>query len=376
MINKKKCCGCTACVHICPQSCIAMVEDKMGFLYPIIDEDKCIHCGKCEKVCPSLNKGEKAQSPIFCWGGHAKLELIRKASSSGGLFTVFAEEVINSGGVVFGARMSEDCTIVYHDFVQNVEDLSVFRGSKYVQSDLKKCFPQVQENLKLGRNVLFSGTPCQIDGLRLFLKKDYSNLLTIELICHGTPSPKIFRKYIEYMTNKFNDSITKVNFRNEVGGNVSIMRIDTENGHIYQKNKNIDPYYRMFLSDTCLRESCYQCPSRGLYRRADITLSDFWGVEEAYIDLIDGGGLSLVLCHSQKGKAVFEKIINQCSGHEVDFEKAIKGNPSFFESYSRPLLRDDIENDIEKMSFRKLERKYANKKKTILKRAIKRLCFK
>ena len=102
MINKKKCCGCTACVHICPQSCIAMVEDKMGFLYPIIDEDKCIHCGKCEKVCPSLNKGEKAQSPIFCWGGHAKLELIRKASSSGGLFTVFAEEVINSGGVVFG----------------------------------------------------------------------------------------------------------------------------------------------------------------------------------------------------------------------------------------------------------------------------------
>ena len=374
MVEKTKCCGCSACAQICPLKCIIMREDQLGFLYPEIDNNNhCVHCGLCEKVCPVLNKGEREQAPKMCWGGHANSEIIRKASSSGGLFTLFAESVISDGGVVFGARLSRDCDAVYHDMVETSEELSALRGSKYVQSDINDCYLRAKNQLLKGRQVLFSGTQCQIDGLRLFLGKEYPNLLTVEIICHGTPSPKLYKKYIGYVENKFCDSIKHVCFRNEKGGSIFFMRIESKKGKEYRQSSISDPYFRLFLSDTCLRESCYQCPSKGLYCRADITISDFWGVDNSYPELNDGGGLSLVLLHNDKGVEAFKTILDGCTGHEVDFDKAIRGNIAFYNSYSRPVLRDNIEKEIDTVGFRAIVNKYGQKRERIIKKIGKKI---
>lgn len=241
--------------------------------------------------------------------------------------------------------------------------LCLFRGSKYVQSNMNDCYAKAKEQLLLGRKVLFSGTPCQIDGLRLFLdNKFYPNLLTIEVICHGTPSPKLYRNYIQYIEKKLHDKVNTVNFRDEESGNISIMNIEAQNGKIYRKKSTEDPYFRIFLNDTALRESCYQCPSKGLYYRADITLSDFWGVDNYYSELNDGKGVSLVLLHNDKAVKYFEAIVDKCTGHEVDFEKSISGNMAFFNSYTRNELRDSIEKDIDVLSIGKLAKKYGLKR--------------
>lgn len=237
MVSKTECCGCSACAQLCPQKCITMREDKLGFLYPEVNEDKCVNCGLCEKTCPVLHKPEKEQLPRKCWGGYADSEKIRKESSSGGLFTLFAESIINDGGVVFGARLSADHTSVFHDMVESIDELCLFRGSKYVQSNMNDCYTKAKEQLLLGRKVLFSGTPCQIDGLRLFLNnKNYLNLLTIEVICHGTPSPKLYKKYIQqYIEEKLKDKVKTVNFRDEVGSSILIMSIEAANGKNTEK---------------------------------------------------------------------------------------------------------------------------------------------
>ena len=378
MIPKTECCGCSACAQLCPQKCIIMREDKLGFLYPEIIKDKCVNCGLCEKTCPVLNKPEKEKLPKKCWGGHADSEKIRKESSSGGLFTLFAESTINDGGVVFGARLSADRTAVFHDMVESIDELYLFRGSKYVQSNINDCYTKAKEQLLLGRKVLFSGTPCQIDGLRLFLNnKFYSNLLTIEVICHGTPSPKLYQNYIHnYIEKKLHGKVNTVNFRDEDGGNILVMNVKADNGKKYRKKSGEDPYYRIFLNDTALRESCYQCPSKGLYYRADITLSDFWGVDNMYPELNDGNGVSLVLLHNDKAVQSFEAIVDSCTGHEVDFERAISGNMAFFNSYPRNGLRDNIEKEIDVLSFEKLAKKYGTKREYKIIKAAKHTVYK
>lgn len=363
MVSTDSCCGCGACYTACPTGCISMEADNMGFMYPHMDEEGCIKCGLCEKVCPVLHKGEEEDSIPFAWGGHAADEDIRSASSSGGLFSVFALDILSDGGVVFGAALSDDCKSVWHIAVDSVKDIGRLRGSKYVQSNIGYTYKEAKKYLDEGKKVLFSGTPCQIDGLRLFLKEDYENLLTVEIICHGTPSPKVYEKYIHYMQNKLGSVIERVFFRDEIGGMLSKIKIETGDGTIYREDKFTDPYYKMFLSNTCLRKSCYQCPSRGLHKRADITIGDFWGAENIYQDLIDGKGLSLLIIHTKKGKAAFEGIKNECMGHEVDFNEAIRGNPSFFECYQPTSYRRTIEKDIDKLDFDYLVNKYSKSRK-------------
>lgn len=192
--DKKNCCGCASCVQRCPKHCISLIEDEEGFLYPKVDLETCIDCGLCEKVCPVLNKDEKRE-PLAVYAANNKDEEIRKSSSSGGIFTLLAENIISRGGVVFGARFNEKWEVV-HDFVEKTEDLTLFRGSKYVQSKIGDTYYKASLFLKEGRQVLFSGTPCQIAGLRKYLRKDYDNLLTIDFICHGAPSPGVFRTFL------------------------------------------------------------------------------------------------------------------------------------------------------------------------------------
>lgn len=366
--TKQKCCGCHACYSICPTNCISMKPDKLGFLFPIVDEELCIHCGFCEKVCPALIETARMDRKPYSFGGHAMNQTTRSASSSGGAFHIIAAKIIRDDGVVVGAALTSNYRSVHHIMIESIEELAFLHGSKYVQSKIGDIYKEVKRVLTTGRSVLFSGTPCQVEGLNLYLTKgktdvdmdkSYPNLITVEIICHGTPSPRLYERYIDEMENKLGDCINGVFFRDETGGENLVMRIETENGITYKKDKTKDLYYRMFLSDTCLRESCYQCPSRGLKRRADITLSDFWGAENVAPDLIDGGGLSLISIHTRKGSRMFAEVRREMVGHEVDFNEAIKGNPVFYISYNRPKLRDSIENDVERYDMRKLTSKYA-----------------
>lgn len=368
IINIQNCCGCHACYSICPTNCISMKSDKLGFLYPVVDEDLCIHCGLCEKVCPVLVETADMDERPHSFGGHAMNRAIRSASSSGGAFHILAAKIISGGGVVVGAALTSDYRSTRHIMVESIEGLAFLHGSKYVQSKIGDIYKEVKRILITGRSVLFSGTPCQVEGLNLYLTKgktdvdmdtSYPNLITVEIICHGTPSPRLYERYIDEMENKLGNRINGVFFRDEIGGVYLVMRIETEKGITYRKDQAEDMYYRMFLSDTCLRESCYQCPSRGLKKRADITLSDFWGAENVAPDLIDGRGLSLISVHTRKGSRLFAEVRKEMDGHEVDFNEAIKGNPTFYISHNRPKLRDSIENDIERYDMRKLTRKYA-----------------
>lgn len=193
--KKSDCCGCAACVQRCPKQCISMQEDEEGFLYPAVDKESCIDCGLCEKVCPILSPSSP-HLPHYIYAAKSKDEHIRKHSSSGGVFTLLAEQTINAGGVVFGARFDEKWDVV-HDYSETLEGLSAFRGSKYVQSSIDQSYKQVESFLRGGRLVLFSGTPCQIAGLKRFLRKDYENLTTVDFICHGVPSPKVWRMYLK-----------------------------------------------------------------------------------------------------------------------------------------------------------------------------------
>ena len=198
MINiedKKKCCGCSACVQRCPKQCISLQEDEEGFLYPQVDKKICVNCGLCEKVCPVLNP-VKARKPQVVFAARAIDEKVRLESSSGGVFTVLAELVIERGGVVFGAKFNEKWEVV-HAYTESKEGLSAFRGSKYVQSKIENSYKQAESFLKAGREVLFSGTPCQIAGLKLYLRKEYTNLLTVDFVCHGVPSPMVWKDYLE-----------------------------------------------------------------------------------------------------------------------------------------------------------------------------------
>ena len=193
--DKSQCCGCTACASVCPKMCIAMKEDEEGFLYPEADASLCIGCGLCEKVCPVLHQGD-ARKPLAVYAAKNRDENVRMASSSGGIFSLLAERVIDDGGVVFGARFDDNWEVI-HDFAETKEKLVAFRGSKYVQSCMESCFVQAKRFLDGGRKVLFTGTSCQIAGLKNYLRKDYENLLAVDVVCHGVPSPEAWRKYVK-----------------------------------------------------------------------------------------------------------------------------------------------------------------------------------
>ena len=359
MVEHNKCSGCSACLNACPVQCISMKPDGLGFLYPVIDETACIHCGRCEKVCPALDENRPDSPEPKAFAGHAKDENIRDASSSGGVFSLLAANVLEKGGVVFGAALTGDCSSVKHIRVDNTDDLAKLRGSKYVQSDVGRVFSEVKELLQANRYVLFSGTPCQIDGLRHYLQKDYDNLLLVEVMCHGVPSPNIYQKYLAWVKEKLQADIAHVFFRDEKkSGGLLKIRVISCDGNEYKSDSAKDPFFRMFLKNICLRESCYCCSARGLHPRADITIADYWGVEEYSPELVDGKEISLLLLHNNKGKINYYEIAEQFKGEEIPFQLAILRNPVFFRSCERPDSRNYIEADSEVLSIPQLENKY------------------
>ncbi|MEY8611970.1 Coenzyme F420 hydrogenase/dehydrogenase, beta subunit C-terminal domain [Parabacteroides segnis] len=346
--SKEKCCGCWACVQRCPKHCITMVEDDEGFLYPKVDSSLCIDCSLCEKVCPVINQGEP-RIPDVVYAAKNLNEEIRMASSSGGIFTLLAEEVIAKGGVVFGARFNEEWDVV-HDYTETIEGLSAFRGSKYVQSRVGKCYSQVEEFLEKGRKVLFSGTPCQIAGLKKFLRKEYEDLFMVDFICHGVPSPGVWRLYLkeiqEKVSHKSPDSssffggrkvfIKNIFFRDKQFGwkkfsSVFHFLVAENEGMskesiLFSETLNKNIFLRGFLMDLYLRPSCYLCPSKSLKSGSDITIGDYWGIALILPDFDDDKGVSAVVANSGKGKYLLKSL--KMEYRETSYEDVKIKNPA------------------------------------------------
>lgn len=371
MTDKHNCCGCSACVQTCPKQCIAFEEDKEGFMYPVVDKDKCVDCHLCEKVCPVLNKAD-AKEPIEIFAAFNKDESIRLKSSSGGIFTILAEEVIRQGGVVFGARFDENWEVC-HDYTVTVEGLEFFRGSKYVQSRIENSYRRAKEFLNKGQKVLFSGSPCQIAGLHRYLGKQYDNLLAVDFICHGVPSPKVWRKYLEEIIKnaykgtagknivsqslKVMPEITGINFRDKRAGwkkysfTVTLAEVTDEGKQNLVSRSLIfsqDPYMKAFLSDLILRPSCYQCPAKRGRSESDITIADWWGVKE-YPDkekIDDDKGLCIVLLNSEKGQQYFNKF--DVAKKTITWDEATPQNGGFKETLAVHTKRKYFFNKMDK----------------------------
>lgn len=311
MINiqdKKKCCGCSACEQVCPKGCIQMVADHEGFLYPKVDTSVCIDCHLCEKVCPVLNVESEKERPQKGYIVQHKDEDILRQSTSGGAFTAIASWVIEQGGVVFGAAYNKDF-VVHHDWVERVEELQRFRNSKYTQSEIRETFQETKAFLEAGRIVLYSGTPCQLEGLLNFLKKDYENLITIDVVCRACPSPFVFKKYLEMQGQKFGKSFENVLFRDKYYGyGYSSMTIKTKERILYHEGIDTDPYLRAFFSEISIRPSCTACKFRKRYRKTDFTIWDCFDIAKYSKDMNNDKGATKVLVHTERADAIMLRL--------------------------------------------------------------------
>lgn len=321
--NKTNCCGCTACMNICPKKAISMIEDKEGFLYPKVDKKKCINCGLCEKICPIINKQQEnslKKSLII----RTKNDIQLKNSTSGGFFTPLCNYVLSKNGLVYGVAFNEEKEVV-HTCVSEPERAFIFQGSKYVQSNLNDVFSKIKKDLQNDIYVLFSGTPCQVEGLLKFLNKKYEKLITVDVICHGTPSPLLWRKYVEYMENKYNSKIKAINFRNKTYGyHCGTMFIEFENGKKYYGSARTDYMLKPFFSEISSRPSCYECKFKSLNHLSDFTIFDCWNPQKNNkVIKDDDKGFTNLIINTQNGLNLFDIISNNYEYYNSDFTKAI-----------------------------------------------------
>ena len=358
VIHKEDCCGCNGCVQACPVQCISMKTDEEGFSYPVVDTGRCIGCGLCERVCPVLNRMQP-RTPLVCYAAKNPDEEIRMKSSSGGVFTMLAERTIRNGGVVFGARFDENWDVI-HDYAETIDGIGKFRGSKYVQSRIGDCFKKAKQFLDTGREVLFSGTPCQIAGLKLFLRKNYANLLAVDIICHGVPSPMVWQKYLKeikaregekntVLTYPISDDmpvITGISFRDKaLGWKKYSFALTLAEASASAKNSVLrstvfveDPFMRAFLCNYILRPSCNDCPSKGGRSGSDITIADFWGIQNLLPEFDDDKGVTLAILNTEKGELVFNGLDSVSVACSLD--DAVRRNPYWHSSVKRSALRE------------------------------------
>ena len=322
--DKHNCCGCSACVQTCPKQCISFEEDEQGFRYPLVDKGVCVDCGLCEKVCPVLNAGEPRQ-PLEVYAAINPNEEIRRESSSGGIFTALAKAVLDEGGVVFGARFNDQWEVV-HAYTESREGLAPFRGSKYVQSRVGETYRQAKAFLQQGRKVMYTGTPCQIAGLKRYLGKEYDQLLTVDVVCHGVPSPLVWRDYLRDITANNLSQIASINFRDKSTGwkNYSVKISGKEGKDYVNESFRQNLFMQVFLKDLCLRPSCTNCAAKSGKSCSDLTIADYWGMEDPNWD--DNKGTSLALVHSSQG----QQSMDACgvSKKQTSYEEAYRHNPS------------------------------------------------
>ena len=331
------CTGCSACANACPEQCIQMAADAEGFLRPKIDSSQCVVCGTCQNVCPVLHPKAHSHETVAYAAVH-KDDAIRLESTSGGVFSLLCQWVFDHGGIVFGAAYADDFSVA-HGCVEKASDLSKLRTAKYAQSAIGDSYRQAKTFLEQGRYVLFSGTPCQIGGLRTFLGKDYGRLLTVDLICHGVPSPAVWEHYIQYRGEQDaqGERPTSINLRSKESGWAGYsIRFDYAGGQTYRMPNSQDPYLRCFVKDLCLRPSCYACSFKGIDRCSDFTLGDYWGVWSQLPELDDNQGTSIVLLHSEKAKRIWPELLSGMKAVQVDADQCFSENPSALSSATEP----------------------------------------
>lgn len=343
MINisdKSMCCGCSACQSVCPKNCISLKSDKEGFCYPNIDFDKCIDCHLCEKTCPVINK-EPENIPLNTYAALNENPKIRENSSSGGIFYLLAEKIIEKGGLVFGAKYNEKWDVII-DYTDKIDGVYQFMGSKYVQANPLDSYKKVRLFLEEEKIVLFSGTPCQIAGLRRFLHREYDNLFLVDIICHGVPSPLFWQKYIKEVKSKNgNQEITKINFRDKIIGwkNFSMMFHFNNSTSCYTPFPQ-DRYMFLFLKNYILRPSCYNCAAKSGKSRSDITIGDFWGIQKIKPEIDDDLGISAVLTNTTKGEYLLSNL--KAKLYQVQYKDILAGNPMLQKSVVKPAKRQMI----------------------------------
>lgn len=345
-LEKEECCGCKACDNVCPKSAIIMKCDSEGFWYPVIDNKKCINCSLCEKVCPVLSV-EKQISLKKAYACYNKNNEVRLTSSSGGMFTLLSEEVLKDGGVIFGATFNEEFQVV-HGYTNNKNGLDAFRGSKYVQSNINKSYTDAKIFLESGKKVLFSGTPCQIAGLKSFLNKKYDNLICVDIICHGVPSPEVWKEYKRSIIKE--KKLVNMTFRDKSEGwKNAVLKYKFKDGSEYKEAYKESKYIRGFIENIYLRPSCYKCKFKSLDRDSDITLADFWGIENFIPNMDDQNGISLILVHTEKGIDILEAIKNYAFIKEVNINEAIKFNICAIKSVKLDSKREKFYSYFSKM---------------------------
>ena len=328
-LSKYECCACTACVHACPKGCIHLESDEEGFYYPQIDKDKCINCGRCESICPVEYPVYENNATPNVYASYVKDVEERKKSSSGGLFYAIATWILDQNGKVYGAAIDERSQ-VYHIGVDSKEDLYKLRGSKYVQSALNDTFVDIKRNLSNDRWCYFVGTPCQVAGLKSFLHKEYEKLLTSDLVCHGVPSQWLFDQHISYLEKKEGGKVSGYQFRNnEKWGGCEIFNLTTPKGRvktIKHPTYVLSPYLYSFMYAMTYRYSCYDCKFARIPRQGDITLADFWGVQNFFPDINIDNGVSLILANTDKGDRVLKQIENSVELRKSSIEDGAEFN--------------------------------------------------
>ncbi len=367
--SKSKYCGCGACAQVCPTGCIQMRRDREGFQYPFIKKQQCIQCKQCRIVCPMKQEEMNAEynkevEVPQAFGGWHKDDAVRLDSSSGGVFSLLAEYVLAQGGVVFGCAWNEHMQAV-HIGVESKEELAKLRGSKYVQSNIGSVYIQVKRELEQKRKVLFSGTPCQSAGLYAYLGRHDENLWIVDFICHGVPSPVVFQTYIKHIERKYKSRVVSFRFRNKDHGwnpfglqlGTYIQFADKTKVRNYPAYK--DSFMNGFLDNLYLRPSCYCCKFKTLPKPyADFSMADFWGADRVGKELYDGRGTSLVLVHSEHGKKLWKHLNKTYGFQEVNFEKAVKYNQSFFHAADKNRKREEFFRDFYKIGYPYVEKKY------------------
>lgn len=315
--------------------------------------------------------------PIKVYAGYNVNQDVRLSSSSGAVFSLLAENVLAQNGTVYGVKMSDDCYLAEFTRVTDINGLIWLRGSKYLQAKVGNTYKQVKDDLLAGKQVLFSGTGCQVNGLKNFLGKDYDNLLCVDVICHGVPSPALWKKYAEYQEKKNGGRLKSINFRckddswTDFGMKEVLAGIPQGEAKQLYISKDKDPYMQMFLRDYCLRPSCYDCVAKKM-KMADLTIADFWGINDVAPEMNDGNGTSLILIRTDKGMKAFETVSNKLKLKEVAYEDGVRSNPAEYKSCRRPSQRDTFFEDMDAMEFEELEKKYASPIKVTFKSRVKR----
>lgn len=360
MINlkdKKDCCGCTACSSICARKAISFYEDKEGFLYPKVNKQQCVDCGLCIKVCPVTyyrDVSKKADPVVYAAINKDREEYL--SSSSGGIFIVLANQVVSEGGIVVGASYDADWHVV-HTIAETKEECKKFQKSKYVQSDIRGIFKQIKDYLLKGRKVLFSGTPCQVAGLKLFLMKPYRNLITVDIVCHGVPSPKIYHEYLNFVSK--GSAIKTLDFKTKNTNNHSTcLSIELEDGTRFENRLITRVWNKLQFSNCIERPSCYDCQFSHLNRPADITIGDYWHYSKHSAAFFPNRAPSLVLLNTDAGKQLFDMIQERLHLEQSDTKTCLQ--PNLMHPTKESIHRSVFWEAFEDMSFKSLISVYAD----------------